>query len=178
MLTLYGFSSDNMSRPKEEVDHFFTLLRQFVCLETPNFVAAGIRFVVIGRRDRLPGDLCSLIEDAEEKTRSGNRLIVRVALDYSARQQILETMRLLADNDAQSVSRALSGVGMDWPVDLLIRTSGEQRLSDFLLWESAYAELYFTPQAWPEFGHDDLQKALEAYHGRQRRFGKAPQKSA
>lgn len=171
MLTLYGFSSDNMNRPESEVSHFFDLLRHYLAIEVPNFAKSGIRLVVIGRRDRLPRDLCKQIEQAEETTSKGSRLIVRIALDYSARQQILAAMHAMPQASPEALSKRLSGIDEEWPVDLLIRTSGEQRLSDFLLWESAYAELHFTPVFWPDFAEADLQEALDLFSKRERRFG-------
>lgn len=171
MVTLYGFSSDNMNRPEPEVTHFFDLLRHYLAIEVPRFAAKGIRLVVIGRRDRLPQDLVQQIEAAEADTRNGTQLIVRIALDYSARQQILTAMQALPDAGPEDLSKKLSGIDEEWPVDLLIRTSGEQRLSDFLLWECAYAELHFTPTFWPDFTSKHLKQAIDIYKQRDRRFG-------
>ena len=151
-LTLFAFSSDNWKRPPHEVSTLMRLFARHLRTETPRCVAEGVALRVIGRRDRLPGPLVEAIEHSEAATAAGTRLELRLAVDYSARHAI-EAGRLLPD------------------VDLLIRTGGEQRLSDFLLWECAYAELYFTPTLWPDFGAADLAAAVAWFHGRDRRFG-------
>ncbi|WP_394699144.1 polyprenyl diphosphate synthase [uncultured Cohaesibacter sp.] len=171
MLTLYAFSSDNWKRPPEEVTHLFSLLKSYLRQEVDSFVEKGIRLVFIGRRDRIAEGLRAEIEAAEQKTRYGEALIVRIALDYSGREQILMALADLPCATPEALSFALSGVGKDWPVDLLIRTSGEQRLSDFLLWECAYAEFYFSPIHWPDFDGKALGEAVGAYLQRDRRFG-------
>ena len=171
MLTLYAFSSDNWKRPPEEVTHLFSLLKSYLRQEVDNFVEKGIRLVFIGRRDRIGEGLRAEIEAAEYRTRHGEALIVRIALDYSGREQILMALADLPCASPEALSVALSGVGRDWPVDLLIRTSGEQRLSDFLLWECAHAEFYFSPIHWPDFDGKALDEAMEAYLRRDRRFG-------
>lgn len=176
-LTLYAFSSDNWRRPAAEVESIFWLLRAFLRLQTERLRERGARLEAIGRRDRLPQPALRAIENAEWRTAAGRRLHLRVAIDYSSRDSIARAaaaafagkpapapetaMPLLAD--------ALSAGAGD--VDLLIRTGGEQRLSDFLLWESAYAELVFISRMWPEFGEADLDAALEEFHRRERRFG-------
>lgn len=167
-LTLYAFSADNWKRPQAEVSTLFRLFARYMKQEVAKLVEQGVRFEVIGRRDRLPGPLVSLIEETEAITSGGNRLRLRVAVDYSSREAILRAVESGA-TDRESISRML---GPD--VDLLIRTSGEQRLSDFLLWECAYAEFSFTDVAWPDFSAKDLREALDDFRGRQRRFGAVP----
>jgi len=154
-LTMYGFSSDNWQRPESEVRALMRLFEQYLRGETPRCVAEGVRVRVIGRRDRLAQPLVRAIEAAEDATAAGDRLQLNLAVDYSSREAIGRDDRLP-------------------DVDLLIRTGGEQRLSDFLLWECAYAELYFTDQQWPDFDARDLARAIEDYHGRERRFGRVP----
>jgi undecaprenyl diphosphate synthase len=173
-LTLYAFSSDNWRRPCAEVAALMSLLRINLRNDTARLVQNGIRLAVIGRRDRLPRGLSLAIKRAERATARGNALLLRIALDYSSRDAILSAAARIADREdltSSSFSRLLGG-GIDSPdVDLLIRTSGEQRLSDFLLWESAYAELYFTQSLWPDFQFDDLALAVAELAKRERRFG-------
>ena len=178
-LTLYAFSADNWRRPADEVTWLMRLFRAYLRAERRDCVAHGIRVTVVGRRDRLPAALIAEIEATERVTAQGNRLWLRVAVDYSARDAILRAARLIdretADRDsfAGLIARVDHGTPAG-PVDLLIRSGGEQRLSDFLLWESAYAELYFSPRLWPDFGPEDLGMALQDYFGRERRFGGVP----
>jgi undecaprenyl diphosphate synthase len=178
-LTLYAFSADNWRRPADEVNWLMRLFRAYLRAERRDCVANGIRVTVVGRRDRLPAALIAEIEATERVTAQGNRLWLRVAVDYSARDAILRAARLIdretADRDsfAGLIARVDHGTPAG-PVDLLIRSGGEQRLSDFLLWESAYAELYFSPRLWPDFGPEDLGMALQDYFGRERRFGGVP----
>ena len=175
-LTLYAFSSDNWRRPEDEVTALMGLLRLYLREEAERLARAGVRLTVIGRRDRLPEGIAEAIGRAEARTAAGSGLHLRIALDYSARAAILAAAASLAADlrtDAPAAAefgRRVSG-GPVPDVDLVIRTSGEQRLSDFLLWESAYAELHFTPVHWPDFGADDLATALRAFAGRERRFG-------
>ncbi len=171
MLTLYAFSSDNWARPQEETDHLFSLLERYLKAEIDTFIRQGIRLVFIGRRDRIPQKLHRQIELAEHRSRQGKKLVVRIALDYSARHQILTALAAQPHATEESLSRALSGIDQAWPVDLLIRTSGEQRLSDFLLWECAYAEFLFSPIHWPDFDGQALADAIETFTHRDRRFG-------
>ncbi|MDX2268379.1 MAG: polyprenyl diphosphate synthase [Bryobacter sp.] len=165
VLSLYAFSSDNWKRPAEEVSGLMSLLRVFLDREVAACVRNGVRLSFVGRRDRLPANLLPPMEDAEERTRAGDTLHLRIAIDYSSRDELRQWFK----QDPQS---ALHHLGPD--VDLLIRTGGEQRLSDFLLWQCAYAELYFTPVPWPEFGFDDFSAAIAEFHQRQRRFGGLP----
>ncbi len=175
ILTLYAFSSDNWKRPPEEVSTLLRLFSEYLKKETAHCAEKGIRISVIGRRDRLPLAICAAIEDAENTTAGGGTLHLRIAIDYSSRDAILAAARVLRnsrDFSQEHFARLLTGADDDTSeVDLLIRTGGEQRLSDFLLWESAYAELYFTDRMWPEFTAADLQAAVDAYHHRDRRFG-------
>lgn len=165
VLTLYAFSADNWRRPGEEVGALMRLLKAYLVDETRRCVENGVRLQVIGRRDRLNGALVREMERAEAETRFGSKLHLRIAVDYSSRDAIL---RAAAGGVADREGFAAS-LGPE--VDLLIRTGGEQRLSDFLLWESAYAELYFTTRMWPDFDRDDLAAAVEAFGQRERRFG-------
>src|SRR5438093_4258019 len=151
-LTLYAFSADNWKRPPGEVAALMRLLARYLRTETPRLEQNGVRLEVVGRRDRLPAPLVAAIGATERATARGARLRLRLAVDYSARWAI-KAGAILPD------------------VDLLIRTGGEQRLSDFLLWECAYAELYFTERMWPDFGASDLIAAVAEFHARERRFG-------
>jgi undecaprenyl diphosphate synthase len=166
-LTLYAFSEDNWSRPAREVSALMKLLGRYLTQEAGRCMANGVRLEAIGRRDRLPAPLIALLEDAERKTAHGERLNLRLAIDYSSRHAILEAARRAASDASDAQFSALMGPD----VDLLIRTSGEQRLSDFLLWECAYAEMVFTSRMWPDFSADDLAEAVAEFHRRDRRFG-------
>ncbi len=179
MLTLYAFSSDNWQRPDREVALLMKLFRRYLRTEIDELRHEGVRIQVIGRRDRLAPDLITSIESAERATEQGTRLILRLAVDYSSRDLMLEAIRRAADVEelGRETLAELIGEAMHAPepaaeVDLLIRTGGEQRLSDFLLWECAYAELIFTPTMWPDFTGDDLSNALADYRRRERRFGR------
>jgi len=167
VLTLYAFSEDNWTRPTREVSALMKLLGRYLVQETDRCVANGVRLEAIGRRDRLPAPLVALLEESEQRTAKGKRLRLRLAIDYSSRQAILNAVRHAPRNVTEDQFSDL--VGPD--VDLLIRTSGEQRLSDFLLWECAYAELVFTPRMWPDFSREDLAQAVAEFHRRDRRFG-------
>lgn len=170
-LTLYAFSADNWKRPETEVRALFGLFARYLRSETRKLLDQGVRFEMIGRRDRLPSPLVTLVEESEQLTARGEKLHLRVAVDYSSRDAIVEAARRLqamGDPDRDSFQRALGGAP---DVDLLIRTSGEQRLSDFLLWECAYAELLFTPVAWPDFREEHLRAGVEELSRRDRRFG-------
>lgn len=186
-LTLYAFSSDNWRRPEAEVHSIFWLLRAFLRLETTRMCEQGVRFQVIGRRDRLSKPVLREIEKAEWLTAEGRRLQLRVAIDYSSRDAIVRAVagaarvqfdgtQPLPELIGQEVMHTLTAESGE--VDLLIRTGGEKRLSDFLLWESAYAELVFTDRMWPEFDKPDLNAALEEFRRRERRFGGAPASTA
>jgi undecaprenyl diphosphate synthase len=182
-MTLYAFSSDNWKRPAPEAQSIFRLMRAYLRIETERLREGGVRLQIIGRRDRLPKLLLREIERAEFLTTEGNRLHLRIAVDYSSRDAITRTIssvsqRLSHEPQASGeslqnlLSLALSSGSGD--VDLLIRTGGEKRLSDFLLWESAYAELFFTDRMWPDFDMSDLDTALADFKRRERRFGAVP----
>jgi undecaprenyl diphosphate synthase len=173
-LTLYAFSSDNWRRPPAEVAGLMALLQWYLANEVAGLVRNGIRLSVIGRRDRLPNGIAAAIGRAEAATADGRTLHLRIAVDYSARVAILQAATRAAgmgELTRENFSRLVTGEAGLRDVDLVIRTSGEQRLSDFLLWESAYAELYFTERLWPDFGADDLAAALASFRRRDRRFG-------
>lgn len=177
-LTLYAFSSDNWRRPAAEVSTLMRLFRSRLVSEVPRLLANNVRLTAIGRRDRLPLALGDALADAEEATAGGSTLHLRLAIDYSARDEILRAAQRLAaaagEVTREEFGRALGGEHDARPaadVDLVIRTGGERRLSDFLLWECAYAELYFTDLMWPEFGPKDLEEAVEYFQKRDRRFG-------
>jgi len=178
-LSLFAFSSDNWARPAEEVRVLMELFGRFLRDEAEPLRAHDVRLSVIGRRDRLSPEVVSAIVAAEALTARGTRLHLRVAIDYSSRDSILQAARLGRLDDATrerfaSRLREIHGApALD--VDLLIRTGGEQRLSDFLLWESAYAELFFTACMWPDFHRDDLAAAVAEFRGRDRRFGALPE---
>jgi undecaprenyl diphosphate synthase len=178
-LTLYAFSSDNWARPAGEVSSLMRLFRRYLKVETKRCLLNDVRVNVIGRRDRLDFSLLRAIERCERLTQSGRALTLRIAIDYSSRYNILAAARSLGDlrgRSEQDLSKALDVVSHSaveaGPVDLLIRTGAEQRLSDFLLWECAYAELYFTDCMWPDFDGDVFRRALGAYARRERRFGR------
>ena len=175
-LTLFAFSSDNWRRPPSEVDALMALLRTYLATEIKRLVDSRTRLTVIGRRDRLPQDLAREIARAELATASGDGLNLRIAIDYSARAAIAQAAICLAlpismESFARLITQATDKDESAPDVDLLIRTGGEKRLSDFLLWECAYAELLFTDKMWPEFGPDDLRSAARDFRGRERRFG-------
>ena len=169
-LTLYAFSSDNWRRPDTEVRLLMDLLARYLRSEADELHDSGVRLSIIGRRDRLPASVVDAIRWAEVRTSGGRRLHLRIAVDYSARDAILSAAIASRDTiSRESLSQALAP-----DVDLLIRTGGEQRLSDFLLWECAYAELVFTPRMWPEYDAVDLRVAVEEFRRRERRFGGVP----
>jgi undecaprenyl diphosphate synthase len=177
-LTLYAFSSDNWKRPAFEVRTVLGLIAAYLRLEREALRQAGARLEAIGRRDRLPRMLLRSIEETEAATAAGRRLHLRVAVDYSSREAMARAAATAAHGlngpgTAECVGRAMAETlraeGGD--VDLLIRTGGEKRLSDFLLWESAYAELVFTETMWPDFGAEELEAAVGEFRTRERRFG-------
>jgi undecaprenyl diphosphate synthase len=169
VLTLFAFSSDNWRRPPAEVAALMELFSHFLDAETPRCIENGVRLEVIGRRDRLDMPLCRTIQRAEARTAHGERLRLRIAVDYSGRDAILSAAREVSSLSSEAVAGVLGP-----PVDLLIRTGGERRLSDFLLWESAYAELLFSRRMWPDYGAEDLAGAVRDFRGRERRFGGVP----
>jgi undecaprenyl diphosphate synthase len=183
-LTLYAFSSDNWKRPTPEVTALMRLFRSALLGEAKRCLENGVRLTILGRRDRLPSSLRHTIDQVEALTASGSRMHLRVAVDYSGRDAILRAVAA-ARGESQSrehFSDLLARVHHDplpaCEVDLLIRTGGEQRLSDFLLWECAYAELLFVDKMWPDYTAEDLGEALADFRGRNRRFGLAPEQVA
>ena len=175
-LTLFAFSADNWKRPALEVELLMLLLRRYLRRDVKRLADAGVRLKVIGRRDRLPEGLGQEIAATEAACALGTKLDLNVALDYSARDAIANAAACWLGDD--SASRAAFGRLLAWQghgtgrdVDLLIRTGGEKRLSDFLLWESAYAELCFVDACWPDFGPGDLRAAVRDFYTRERRFG-------
>lgn len=180
-LTLYSFSSENWKRSDEEVSGLMGLLRRYLKSEIAELHGKDVRFKVIGDRTNLDPDIVRLIEDAESMTERNAGLTLVLALSYSGRQEIAEAVRNIAKSaelglikseavDEDVFSAYLNTAGIPDP-DLLIRTSGEQRISNFLLWQLAYTELYFTDKYWPEFGESDLVSAIEEYQKRDRRYG-------
>jgi undecaprenyl diphosphate synthase len=177
-LTIYAFSADNWKRPRHEVSMLMRLLRERLRAEMANLRKNGVRLSFIGRRDRLPRDVLRTMEEAEDFTGTCKNWRLRIALDYSSREAILSAALRTRGMDVsrEAFSHLVAGDGCEITpdVDLLIRTGGEQRLSDFLLWECAYAELYFTPVLWPDFDGEDLAAAVAEFHQRERRFGALP----
>ena len=172
-LTLYAFSSDNWRRPKAEVSALMALLKFYLANEIESLVRNGVRLTVIGRRDRIPEGIAAITR-AEAATVNGDTLHLRIAIDYSARDAILNAAARVVGVGhltREIFAELITGERNLRDVDLIIRTSGEKRLSDFLLWEGAYAELHFTERMWPEFEAEDLAQALGAFHRRERRFG-------
>jgi undecaprenyl diphosphate synthase len=173
-LTLFAFSSDNWRRPPQEVSALMSLLRHYMRAELDRLVENGARLTVIGRRDRLPDGLSDEIAAAERAAADGTRLHLRIAIDYSSRDAIAAAAarwRADATPSREEFGTLLAGPAVGGEVDLLIRSGGEKRLSDFLLWESAYAELCFVDTLWPDFGAEDLRAALADFRSRERRFG-------
>jgi undecaprenyl diphosphate synthase len=182
-LTLYGFSSENWKRPADEVDDLMGLLRHYLRGEIAELHRNGVRLRVIGDRARLAPDIVALIENAEAMTGANTGLNLIVALSYGARAEITDAVRRIAESaaagktapssiDEETVTRALWTADIPDP-DLVIRSSGEKRLSNFLLWQSAYAELVFVDTLWPDFGKDDLLAAVGEFQRRERRYGAA-----
>jgi len=172
VLTLYAFSSDNWKRPRLEVRALLRLLESYLRTELSSCIQRGVRIEVLGRRDRLPPSVLDAVVAAERATAGGSTLRLRLAIDYSSRDEIVRAASQgprSRDALARGLHQADQRAAPD--VDLLIRTGGEQRLSDFLLWESAYAELYFIEIAWPEFDSVALAAAVREFGRRQRRFG-------
>lgn len=180
-LTLYAFSKENWVRPKEEVDFLMNLLSLYLDGELPGLKKNQIRFNVIGRREDLPPEVRKKIERNMAETRDFNRLVLTLALSYSGRVEIAEACRKIAERvkrgelevsaiDESTVAQSLYSPEIPDP-DLLIRTSGELRVSNFLLWQISYAEIYVTEKFWPDFGKEEFRKAIEAYEKRERRFG-------
>lgn len=183
-LTLYAFSSENWNRPAEEVKDLMGLLKMYLSKEIKSLNKEGVRVKVIGRRDKLSADIVKKIEDAEIITKSNSRLTLVIALSYGSREEIVSAVQALAskartgDLDAsriseEDISNALYTSDIPDP-DLIIRTSGEQRLSNFLMWQAAYAELLFIDTLWPDFTKELFAEAVDTYIGRDRRYGVRP----
>jgi undecaprenyl diphosphate synthase len=177
VLSLYAFSAANWGRPQAEVSALFTLLRRYLMTETRRCLEQSIRINIFGRRDRLSADLKRAIESSEQLTAHGTKMQLRIAIDYSSQYSLLAAGRRMGLEDDAGHSRfaqhlAAVDKSISAPaVDLLIRTGGEKRLSDFLLWESAYAELHFVDCCWPDFDEQAFANALQEYSRRERRFG-------
>jgi undecaprenyl diphosphate synthase len=181
-ITFYTFSTENWGRPAEEIDSLMELLCDGIVRETPELVKEGVRLAVIGGRSGLSEKVRRHIERIEDETAAGEALTVLLAINYSSRSEITRAASQIAAKalageyapvmvTEKTLSRELYTAGIPDP-DLLIRTGGEMRLSNFLLWQAAYAELYFTPLMWPDFGEKEFAEALEEYARRERRFGK------
>lgn len=182
VLTVYAFSSENWNRPKEEVDALMSLLVSAIREEAEELTAEGVRLQVIGDISRLPEVARENLEQCIQQTASGKRITFVLALSYSSRDEIRRAINSIAQQvqsgdlapdaiDETKISEYLD-TSLLPELDLLIRTGGEERISNFLLWQAAYAELYFSPTLWPDFGREELFKALESYSARERRFGK------
>lgn len=171
-LTLYAFSSENWKRPDEEVDDLMNLMRKFIKSDLPEFIANDVRLKIIGNWQALAPDIVAMLEDALAKTAHGSRTLA-VALNYGAQAEIAQAAQKAAEKGEvteRSIAAHLYTADLP-PLDLLIRTSGEVRLSNFLLWQAAYAEMLFTDVLWPDFTLQHLQQALDQFSGRERRFG-------
>ncbi|MEK9850549.1 MAG: polyprenyl diphosphate synthase [Candidatus Puniceispirillum sp.] len=180
-LTVFAFSAQNWTRPKTEVDGLMALMHRFLVNDAKEFMQENVKFRVIGRRDRLSPELVELITETESQTKGNSGLNLTIAIDYGGQQEVTSAAKLLAEEAAKGIisadditedlvkSRMMSS--MLPQVDLLIRTGGEYRVSNFLLWDISYAELHFTPVFWPDFSERDLDKALRDFSQRERRFG-------
>jgi len=176
-LTLYALSTENLERPLAELRGLMEMLRQYLANELPEFIRRGIRLRVIGDLSQLPADLQARLQEALLKTAAGRRLTLCIALAYGGREEIVRAARKFRAGKARpgeaAFARGLDTAGIPDP-DLLIRTGGELRLSNFLLWQTAYTELYFTRVLWPDFRGRHLRQALQAFARRERRFGRVP----
>jgi undecaprenyl diphosphate synthase len=180
-LTLYAFSSENWRRPEAEINDLMGLLRFYIGKELDTLHREGVRIVILGDHNAFQPDVARMIDQAVARTAGNSRMILAIALNYGARAEMVKAVRGLAARvaageiapeaiDEETIDAALDSAGLP-PLDLLVRTSGEQRLSNFLLWQAAYAELLFVDTLWPDFDGDALNAALADYMGRQRRFG-------
>lgn len=186
-LTLYSFSSENWSRPPEEIDDLMGLMKRFIRRDLAELHQAGVKIRVIGERDNVDPELMTLIEEACELTRENQALTLVIAFNYGARAEIAKAARRLAeevaagrlqpaDITAETLGGALDTAGIPDP-DLLVRTSGEMRLSNFLLWQNAYTEFVFLDACWPEFGRELLEEAIAQFRARERRYGGSSKRS-
>jgi undecaprenyl diphosphate synthase len=187
-ITLYSFSSENWSRPADEISDLMGLMKRFIRRDLAELHKSNVRIVIIGERTHVESDMLALLDEAQQLTAANSGLTLVIAFNYGARFEIAEAARRLARQVAAGTLSAeaitpdllaanLSTVGIPDP-DLLIRTSGEERLSNFLLWQAAYAELMFVDTYWPDFGQEALQAAVSEYHGRDRRFGGLSKRSS
>uniref|UniRef100_A0A7C3QW04 Isoprenyl transferase n=1 Tax=Leptospirillum ferriphilum TaxID=178606 RepID=A0A7C3QW04_9BACT len=182
-LTLYAFSWENWSRPRQEVDGLMNLLEEYIDKEIRTMVDRDIRFSVVGDRSRLPASVRKKIAWAEGETIGKDRMVLTLALSYSGREEIVRAARNMAQDvqkgllSPEKISESVFSRYLETsvlpPPDLLIRTSGEVRISNFFLWQLAYTEMYFTPTLWPDFGEESFRQAIEDFQERRRRFGKA-----
>ena len=180
-LTVFAFSSENWTRPEHEVAGLMRLIAKFIDTQAQELLDANVRLRVIGRRDRFNDDLCAAIQGLEQRSSKNTGLNLTVALDYGGRQDIanaalaiakeIEAGMLTADDVNDDLLKSRMSTKILPPVDLLIRTGGEKRLSNFLLWDLSYAELFFSDELWPDFTRSDLFDAIKSFQGRQRRFG-------
>jgi undecaprenyl diphosphate synthase len=183
-LTIYAFSTENWGRPESEVQGLLLILRRMIDREVPKLHEEGVRLRHLGRLERIPPELKERVQEATELTKENDRLILNVAFNYGGRAEIVDAVhRIISDGvppervDEALIDSYLYTAGQPDP-DLIIRTSGEMRLSNFLIWQAAYAEFYTTPTLWPDFDKDELYKALKDFNERERRFGIVPGKSA
>jgi undecaprenyl diphosphate synthase len=181
VLTIFSFSSENWSRPRQEILDLMGLLRRFIRHDLAELHASGVRVKIIGEREGLDIEIRRLLDEAEELTRNNTGLLLVVAFNYGSRDEIVRATKRIAeevaagrikpeDINAAMIGQHLDTAGVEDP-DLIIRTSGEQRLSNFLLWQAAYSEFVFVPEYWPEFDKAALESAIAEYHRRERRFG-------
>ena len=169
-LTVYAFSTENWTRPKWEVDGLMAMFAELIESETPELDEEGVRMRFIGRRDEVSEELRSRMDWAEGVTEGNSRMTLFVAFNYGGRAEIMDAARRFEGGDEEEFAKLLYAPEMNDP-EILIRTSGERRLSNYLLWQSAYSELVFSETLWPDFSRDDLAAALEEYASRERRFG-------
>lgn len=169
-LTVYAFSTENWSRPRDEVEGLMAMFADLIESETPELDAEGVRMRFVGRREGISQELIERMDEAEEQTAANERMTLFVAFNYGGRAEILDAAARFTGGDEEAFRRCLYAPEMADP-ELLIRTSGERRLSNYLLWQSAYSELVFSDALWPDFDRDELAAALEEYAARQRRFG-------
>jgi undecaprenyl diphosphate synthase len=180
-LTLFSFSTENWNRPADEVGALFELMKSYVAADLEGLAREGVRIRIIGRRDNLRADVAEIIQRAEDRTRDNTRFQLNIAFNYGGRDEIVRAARAMADAaragtldpaevDEDGFARFLDTGGIE-DVDLLIRTSGEQRISNFLLWQAAYAEFLFLDVLWPDFSAEHFRQAIEAYKQRHRRYG-------
>jgi undecaprenyl diphosphate synthase len=173
-LTLYSFSTENWGRPQEEIESLMALLVQKLVTEVPELVEKGVSLRHYGRRDRFAPEIMQALDEAVVSTAQGTRLTLGLALDYSGRSELLHAVTQLVQDDVEiteeNIEKRLYTSGVPDP-DLLIRTAGEMRISNFLLWQIAYSEIYVTDQCWPDFDGDSLDVAIAQYEGRKRTFG-------